>query len=166
MNPRVFTALAAAASLGLAACTHLAPTLERHTVELAPGIVLTVEIEPFVATAHQLHYCSPQQLCAIDGYPVFGTEGALPRQRLERLRVQVHGQTVALEHRGMFNPWSPIEDRKVAARLIDSGPNGLRIRAEFADGAAAYVAEWLVQGPVSARTRIDCIECAALSCKP
>lgn len=122
---------------------------------------LVLETRPFNPRAHRLTYCEAKRLCLIDGHPVFGVEGAIPRSEVTRLTLVLNGNRIPLDHRGMFNAWSPVEGEDVRARIVEDTPNGLRVRGEFSDGSAAYVAEWLVIRGGSARVLIDCVECVA-----
>ncbi|WP_147707846.1 hypothetical protein [Microvirga massiliensis] len=85
----------------------------------------------------------------------------MPRLQVTDLALILDGKRIPLEHRGMFNPWSPVEGEDLHVRIVEDAPNGLRIRGEFSDGSAAYLAEWLVIGGGSARVLIDCVECVA-----
>ena len=145
----------------LVACTHAVAFEEKQVVKLSERVNLIAEMHEFVKNEHELFFCDQQRLCLVDGYPVFGTEGAVPKVELKNLILVVDNKPISLDHRGMFNPWSPIEGKSLHVQIIEDSPNGLRIRGEFSDGAAAYIVEWLVLGEGSARVLIDCIECVA-----
>jgi hypothetical protein len=133
------------------------------SVQLSKGLLLTATVRPFVANAHKLQYCEDEVLCLVDGYAVFGTESAIPRTELTNLTLHTSTHAVRLEHRGMFNPWSPIEGEDLHVVVVGDSL-GYRIRGRFSDGAATYVAEWLVIKNRSVRVLIDYVECAAMTC--
>ena len=138
----------------------------RQAIALGERIRVVAELHHFVASEHALYYCTDERLCLVDGYPVFGTAGTMPEMGFKQLVAVVDNIVVALDHRGMFNPWSPIDRDALQFTLISDDVNGVRIRGEFSDGAAAYVAEWLLVGGVSARVRLDCTGCLPLTATP
>ena len=129
-----------------------------QVVELAENIRLTIDTRKFDPGEHELTLCEQEWVCLVDGYPVFGAEGAVPSVQVTNIRLSLEGRSIGLEHKGMYNPWSPTED-DTHIRIVEDSPNGLRIRGEFSDGSAGYVAEWLVISGGSARVLIDCVEC-------
>lgn len=147
-----------------AGCSPSQPQARQEIVKLADGIQLVARMREFNPQRHRLTYCEPERICLIDGHPAFGTEGAVPRLEVTSLLLLVNGDTVPLDHRGMYNPWSPVEGELLHVELATSSPPELRVRGEFSDGAAAYVAEWLVVQGASVRVAIDCVECLAMAC--
>ncbi len=147
-----------------AGCAPPEPQGRQEIVKLSDGIQLVAQMREFNPERHRLTYCEPERVCLIDDHPAFGTEGAAPRLEITRLLLLVNGDTVALEHRGMYNPWSPVEGESLHVELAQDSPTELRVRGEFSDGAAAYVAEWLVVQGASVRVAIDCVECLAMTC--
>ena len=140
----------------------------RH-MDLGDGVSATLVMEPFDPEGRDIGICANDVPCAIDGVPVFGADGALPTREVTSLRVSHGAHSADLDHRGMFNAWSPYDDDRPNIAVIHRDADGLRLRGEFSDGSAAYVAEWLVLGNASVRTRIDCLECidpAAFSERP
>ncbi|MCB1916215.1 MAG: hypothetical protein KDG52_10925 [Rhodocyclaceae bacterium] len=131
----------------------------RQAIALGERIRIVAELRDFVANEHALYYCGEERLCLVDGYPAFGTGSATPQLGFKQLVAVVDNIVVALDHRGMYNPWSPDDRDALRFTLVSDDENGVRIRGEFADGAATYVAEWLLVGGVSARVRLDCAQC-------
>ncbi|MCB1895565.1 MAG: hypothetical protein H6945_07550 [Zoogloeaceae bacterium] len=138
----------------------------RQAIALGERIRVVAELHDFNASEHALYYCTEERLCLVDGYPVFGTSGTMPKVGFKQLVAVIDNIVVALDHRGMFNPWSPIDREALQFSLISNDDNGVRIRGEFSDGTAAYVAEWLLVGGVSARVRLDCTGCLPLTPSP
>ena len=87
----------------------------------------------------------------IDGVLMFGTDGEAPETVLASAALEVAGRRVPLEVSGMTNPWweRPVPEQFV---VEPSGPERWRVRAEFSDGAGAYVAVWEVARGRSVRT--------------
>ena len=140
---------------------HASAFENTQVIRLSDSVSLTAETQAFVKDKHELFFCNPQKLCLIDGYPVFGTEGTVPQIELKSLILLVNQKAIPLEHRGMYNPWSPIEGKSLSVQIVEDSANGLRIRGEFSDGSATYIVEWLVLGTGSARVLIDCLECVS-----
>jgi hypothetical protein len=131
-----------------------------QVVTLARDIHLTLEMRNFDPLDHVLTTCEHTWVCLIDGYPVFGAEGAVPSIQVTGIRLNFGNQEIELEHKGMYNPWPP-SDGAPHIRIVDESANGLRIRGEFSDGSAGYIVEWLVISGGSARVLIDCVECTS-----
>ena len=157
------TAIAVCGVLLSATSVQAAPArlASQQVVNLSATASITLQIQEFAPPRHRLIYCKPQRLCLIDGYPIFGTEGAVPRLQVISLVLTLDGKRIPLEHRGMFNPWSPVEGEALPIRIVEASGNGLRIRGVFSDGSAAYMTEWLVLKGRAARVLIDCVECVA-----
>ncbi len=82
-------------------------------------------------------------VCLIDGKPVFGTDGEVPRTRLDRATVQVKSRAVELDTSCMYDPWAGRPD-----------PTSFSA-AENEDGVlitGSYFAQWLVVKSGSVRT--------------
>lgn len=136
--------------------------LER--VELGPDVALVVEARRFDPTQHRIVHCTGGAPCVIDGAPIFGTEGAMPALAVSRITLRTAGGAIELDHRGMYNPWSPKEGQRLSAVIVGRDDDEIRVRGEFSDGSAAYIAEWRVVRGAAVRTLIDCVECVAQTC--
>lgn len=128
-------------------------------MDLGNGVTVTLSMAAFEPDAHEIVQCASGAPCVIDGAPIFGTDGALPTRAVTSLQVRYGATSVDLDHRGMFNAWSPFDDDRPHLTVIFRDTDSLRLRGSFSDGSAAYVAEWLILGDASVRTRIDCVEC-------
>lgn len=158
---RINHLIGALAGALISLCPLLAPAGEptvRH-MDLGDGVAVTLVTEPFDPDGRAIVLCASRVPCVVDGVPVFGTDGALPTREIKALRVIYGGHSADLDHTGMFNAWSPFDDDRPNIAVIHRDADGLRLRGEFSDGSAAYVAEWMVRGDASIRTRIDCQEC-------
>jgi hypothetical protein len=136
---------------------------QRHEVVLREDVVLVLETKPFEEADHKIILCGGIP-CLIDRAPIYGAYGSLPAVEIESLFVRVGEREIPLEHSGMYNPWSPREDRDVDVWLLEEPGGRLLIRGRFSDGASVYVAEWEIIGDVSMRTILKCLECLGLSC--
>ncbi len=115
------------------------------------------EISSFDSEKYTLSYCG-DYLCLIDGKPFFGSDGKIPKTYLTKLEISVRDVTVPLDTTGMFN--SALSNSQLVDRIkVQSiwGDN-FKIRGNFSDGAASYVAEWLVIKDSSIRTYIGSAE--------
>ena len=154
LSAALFSALLTLVTMHVAA---LAQTVQ--SMELDDGVSITLAMAPFDPNAQAIAYCARDVPCVIDNVPIFGTDGALPAVMVTRLVVSYGAHSAKLDHSGMFNAWSPFDDDRPHLTLVHRDADGLRLRGTFSDGSAAYVAEWLVLGNASVRTRIDCLEC-------
>jgi hypothetical protein len=122
-----------------------------------------METRAFEEADHDIALCG-ETACLIDGLPVYGVYESLSVREIEALYVRFGQQEIALDHSGMYNPWSPREDREVDVWLVDEPGERWVIRGMFSDGAATYVAEWVIIRDKSMRTILTCLECLGLSC--
>lgn len=154
----LFSALFSAVLIFIAThMTALGQTVQR--MELGDGVSVTLAMVPFDPGARDIEFCARNVPCVVDGVPIFGTDGSLPTRSVTRLAVSYGSHSAELDHTGMFNAWSPYDDDRPHLTLIHRDADGVRLRGTFSDGSAAYMAEWLVLGNASVRTRIDCLEC-------
>lgn len=135
---------------------------QRQEVALGDDVLLVMETSPFNPADHDIVLCEGVP-CLIDGAPVYGAYESVPTLEIRTMALEIGERTITLEHRGMFNPWSPREDRPIDVWLEEEPGGRLVIRGRFSDGAAAYVAEWTVIEGGSIRTILKCLECLALS---
>jgi hypothetical protein len=120
---------------------------------LGHGANLTMVAAPFNPKRHSVERCQHEGwsgVCLIDGKPVFGTDGEVPRTRLERATLQVGGQSVNLDTTCMYDPWVGSPDPK--SFWVTEAEGGLLVSGRFSDGAGGYVAQWLVVKGGSVRT--------------
>jgi hypothetical protein len=122
-------------------------------LDLGHGIKLTMTASPFDPRKHSVERCQHEDwsgVCLIDGKPVFGTDGDVPRARLDRATVQVKSRVVELDTSCMYDPWVGRPD----STLFSAAENedGILITGKFSDGAGSYFAQWLVVKGGSVRT--------------
>ncbi len=159
MRPHGLIAALLSALVTLVAMHAAALDQTVQRMDLGNGVTVTLAMAPFDPEAHDIVQCASGAPCVIDGAPVFGTDGVLPTRTVTLLQVRYDAASVDLDHRGMFNAWSPFDDDRPHLTVMYRDADGLRLRGSFSDGSAAYVAEWLILGDASVRTRIDCVEC-------
>jgi hypothetical protein len=88
---------------------------------------------------------------AIDGKPLFGSFGELPKYQLSRAVLSVGQKVYELQVENMYNPWFGKEPSTKLFHVHKYGA-GIQLRAIFSDGAGAYGAEWLIIGNSCIRT--------------
>lgn len=140
------------------------PSAFAERLDLGQGLQLLVEARRFDPAQHRIVRCAGGIPCVIDGSPVFGVEGAMPALAVTRIALRTVGGEIELDHRGMYNPWSPKEGQRLTAAIVARDDDEIRVRGEFSDGSAAYIAEWWVVRGAAVRTLIDCVECVAQTC--
>ena len=118
-------------------------------LELDSAVLIQGEVIDFDSTKHTYRICDSEHgrswICMIDEQAWFGSDQgmALPRNELRSLVALVHGESVALEVSGMFNPnWN--NELRRAQFKVDRDGNVYMIYAFFSDGAGTYTAHWRV----------------------
>ncbi|WP_201978540.1 hypothetical protein [Hymenobacter rubidus] len=142
--------------LALPALSSQAQT-QRTSVAIDKKDRLTFERVPFSATGKTFKYVANKQpngtktLIAINGKPVFGTDGELPKYTLNKASVLFKRHSYLLPVSGMYNPWFGQKLDKQFVQLKKAGDT-LTIQAVFSDGAGSYLAEWKIDGDSAKRT--------------
>lgn len=123
------------------------------TFDLGHGLTLRMSASPFDPKQHAIETCQREDssaVCLIDGKPIFGADGEMPRSRLDKATVDLAGRKVELDTSCMYNPWvaSPGKDSFTATPTED----GFLVTGSFSDGAGSYFAQWLIVKGGSVRT--------------
>jgi len=133
------------------------------SVKLADGIEFITRVKPFNRSEHNTSLCDGKEACIIDGLRAYGATISLPTNEFVSITLKINNHEILLESRGMYNGWSPREDRKIHAWITDLEYRNKIVRAKFSDASATYLVEWEVIDKKSARTLIQCLECMVLS---
>jgi len=137
----------------------LSSQAQTATLRLAHGGVLTLQRAPFAAAGKTsgTYHASYQDLDAVNGRPVFGTDGELPQYILRKATLLLNGVRYELKVTDMYNPWfgaglryQPNPD---SFRLQKTGI-AYRLQALLSDGAGTYMAEWKIVGKAATRTML------------
>lgn len=67
------------------------------------GVTLTITTKPFDPSAHVIKKCG-ETVCLIDGRPLYGTYGRIPKQEVTSLVFEKKGRKVVLDVSAMYNP--------------------------------------------------------------
>ena len=129
------------------------------------GITLTITSKPFDPKAHTLtkckemmlcesekdgqpvYYMCNENLCSIDGKPVYGTNGKTPKQEVTSLIFEKNGRKVALDVSGMYNPYVNNSNIKQYVQVIPWLDKSYWVTGYFSHGdgdADMYIGLWTV----------------------
>jgi hypothetical protein len=125
------------------------------TIELGRGLTLRMSASPFDPKGHVIERCrhdGDNPVCLIDGKPVFGTDGEMPRSRLDKAAVEVAGRKVDLDTSCMYNPW--VAKPEKSSYSASPAEDGYLVTGSFSGGAGSYFAQWLIVIGGSVRTVI------------
>ena len=131
--------------------------VQRVTFQLNRTASITFEQAPFKAVGKTFKYNESRELnvskslTTINGKPVFGTDGEMPRYILAKATLLLNGHSYHLQTDGMYNPWATAKMKREFIRLTQAG-GSYKIQAVFSDGAGSYLAEWQVRNKVAKRT--------------
>jgi len=150
-----------AAYLFLLLLTNWSVQAQTKQVRLAFGSVLTLERAPFRVTGNVLKYDVPKHanefksLISINGKPVMGTDGEIPKYVLAKATLLLNGHRYNLPVADMYNPWfgagAAYGPNPELFRLLKVGP-AYKLQALFSDGAGSYGAEWRLANNTAKRT--------------
>ena len=129
------------------------PVGQEFRIPLGERLVLHLTEAPFDSAAHTIALSGSHAsgyVYAIDGNPFFGSDGETPRTTLTSANLEVNGQQVPLDVRGMFNPM--LQRRGPDYFQVEPYFGGWIVRGLFSDGAGSYMAEWIAFEGGSLRT--------------
>jgi hypothetical protein len=136
-------------------------------ITLGGDATLILERSPFKVAGKVLKFYGSKQpnisksLVSINGKPIFGTDGELPKFTLKQAVLVLHGHRYNLRTDGMYNPWFGLGSTYGPDHRFFKGQmmrTSYRVQALFSDGAGTYAAEWLVTGKTVRRTRLTADE--------
>ena len=119
-------------------------------VNINDSTYIILEKIDFDTTEKKIEYFE-NFLVAINGRPIFGTDGDLPKFTLIKATLTIGKNEYDLQVDDMYNPWfgNGINDRLFK---IKKEGNRYQLTGIFSDGAGSYGAEWLIVGKLSIRT--------------
>lgn len=125
--------------------------VEQTTIDLNDTMCLTLYRVKFDSTGRKFEYNDNKYPYAIDGIPIFGTDGEMPKYKLTKATLTRGNITYNLQVDNMYNPWFGDKPSTNLFKLTINGTD-IHLRGFFSDGAGTYVAEWLIIGRSSIRT--------------
>ena len=123
--------------------------IDKATIHLNDSIQIDLYRTKFDTSGKQLEF-NDKYLIAINGRPLFGTDGDLPYNQLTKAKLTIGKNKFKLQVDDMYNPWvGEIPNRLFSYKIFGKE---IRIRAILSDGAGTYGAEWLIVGHACIRT--------------
>lgn len=150
MQMRSYVVLLVLLLVQLMAAWHAKAQDNTITHRVNDSVVLTLERIPFNETAHTVSYEGDFPV-AIDGTPIFGTDGDLPKFKLERAELTIGAARYQLQTDHMYNPWFGAGINPNLIYFYKDGSN-YHLQVVCSDGAGTYGAEWMMVGDASIRT--------------
>jgi hypothetical protein len=129
---------------------QLSAQVDKVVVKLADNATLVFERASFDSTGKKIER-RDDKIIAIDGRPVLGTDGELPRYILKKATLITPGNKYDLQVDNMYNPWFGETPDEKLIKTVKS-LNDLKLRCVFSEDAAAYAVEWWMVGQSSIRT--------------
>lgn len=129
------------------------------------GITLTITSKPFDPKAHRLSKCKEKMLCqsekngqpeyymcnenicSVDGKPLYGANGKIPKQEVTSLIFEKNGKRVALDVSNMYNPNVNNSNIKKYIKVMPGPENSYQVTGYFShnDGDdSMYICLWQV----------------------
>lgn len=156
--------------LGLVLLLCASPGFAEHkkVVVLKQGITLTMVMTAVDARKHSIQRCGKESVCLIDGKPVFGSDGQMPKWKLQSMVLNLKGKKIPLDVSGMYEPWNYYQGKHYgdwsSFSITHSWADVWIVRGRFSDGAGSYQAQWLVSYGKSIRTLLMQSESLANLC--
>jgi hypothetical protein len=123
----------------------------RITVSINDSTHLTMERMEFDKTGKEFEYYDNKFPFSINGRPIFGTDGDLPKYMLAKATLTIGKNKYDLTVDHMYNPWFGDRPSDRFYKLKKDG-TVIKLTGLFSDGAGTYGAEWLIIGKSSIRT--------------
>ncbi|ESU20191.1 hypothetical protein FEDK69T_30440 [Flavobacterium enshiense DK69] len=112
---------------------------------------MELERSVFNKAKHEFEYVNKNVLIAIDGIPLFGSDGEMPKYVLSNAILKIGNKTYKLQIDNMYNPWFGNNANGKFFKIENNGNQSV-LKGVFSDGAGTYGAEWLIFGNSSIRT--------------
>jgi hypothetical protein len=125
--------------------------IEETTVDLNDTVFLNLYRVRFDSTGRKFEYYDSKYPFSIDGIPIFGTDGEMPKYQLIKATLSMGNILYDLQIDNMYNPWFGDTPNNNLFKLTIDGTQ-IHLRGFFSDGAGSYAAEWLMIGRSSIRT--------------
>lgn len=126
----------------------------RMELALKKDIKLSLTMVAFDKSKHRIKRCGKESVCLIDGLPVFGADGAMPKTKLKSMVVTIKGRRISLDVSAMYEPWTVYKGANYAGSFTirHSWGDIWILTGGFSDGAGGYKARWLISEGKSIRT--------------
>ena len=126
------------------------------------GVTLTITTKPFDPKVHKIEMCGGElactaddgklkrcekSVCVIDGKPVYGTYGKMPKQEVTSLSFEKNGKKIALDVSGMYDPNVNSSNIKKYVQIKSWGQDDYKVTGYFShdDGDDdTYICLWSV----------------------
>jgi len=119
------------------------------TLKLRPDILLHLRASIFDASRHKITKFEAGPVRLIDGKQFFGTDGGVPRTRLDSAAIVIGETKVTLDVSRMFNPWGNAPSPEHFT--LTPYEEGWLLAGLFSDAGGAYVAVWRILNGTSIR---------------
>lgn len=139
--------------IALIACAPLLSASETINLKFPEGPGITIKYSKFDSNKHQVTFCGEDYACLVDGKPLWGTDGKIPKEKIDQIKFTHKNFTTELDISGMYDPLLDAED-KTRIKVVHYYGDSWKIRGRFSDGAGSYFVEWLVTKNSSMRTAI------------
>lgn len=108
-------------------------------------IEITVTEKKFDKTKHSLKYYkgNPNQLNQIDGKPIFGTDGNIPKREYGSISLKIDTLKIVLPKKATENLFEPNLDFTNAN--YDEATETIYLQALNSDGAGGYAVLWIIE---------------------
>lgn len=130
---------------------------QNYTIPLTMGLTLRLAVAPFIPADHQITQCqifqgSDTAICLIDGKPVFGAEGGMPRNQLVKATIEIGSRIIDLDVSCLYN----VNFEKADSTWfdVDRSYDQWTIKGKFSDAPGAYQAEWSIFKGIPMRTSL------------
>ena len=141
------------------------------------GVTLTITSKPFDPKKHKIEKCGgelacmaddgtlkkcEESVCVIDGKPLYGAYGRMPKHEVTSLILEKNGKKTALDVSGMYNPSVNNSNIKKYVQIKSWGKDSYEVTGYFShdDGDdSMYICLWLImEGKGSIRNYIGPFE--------
>ncbi len=126
-------------------------------VEYPDDITLTVKTENFDKKSHKIKNCG-DYVCLIDGKPFYGSDGNIPKDYLSALIFKHKNKSVELDVSSMYEPGITKENSKQYLSVEHYWGDFYKVTGHFSGGAAAYIAQWLINTDGAIRIHLSNFE--------
>lgn len=122
------------------------PDAQNGRLDLGNGIAIEYKVVPYDAKEYREKHGRIG--------PIFGTDGAVPHTKLEKLILLEGTRKTPLDVSCMYDPWfEQIDVHQFRIRSI--GPRSRILTGSFSDAAGSYAAEWLIVDWIGVRTLLS-----------
>lgn len=121
------------------------------------GVSLTITTRPFDPKGHKITMCG-ETVCVIDGKPVYGTYGRMPKEEVFSLVLEKGGKKISLDVSAMYNPNVTNSNIKKYVKVYSFGDDTYQVSGYFShdDGDDdMYICLWTIMADGSIRNHLS-----------